>query len=168
MKEDFGDMLEMDCDALVITTNGYVTQSGKCVMGRGIAKQIADRVPVFPYLLGSVINKEGNHVHVFPTKTKALITFPVKPKSVVNNGFNVVSHCRTSYGEITAGYHAKADINLIERSLIELVALADKHPEWKKILIPRVGCGAGELDYEKIKPLMEKYLDDRFVCCTFK
>lgn len=168
MKEAFGDMLDMECDALVITTNGYVTQSGKCVMGRGIAKQIADRVPVFPYLLGSVINREGNHVHVFPTKTKALITFPVKPKTVVNNGSNVVSHCRTSYGEVTPGFYAKADVNLIERSLIELVALADKHPEWNTILIPRVGCGAGELNYEDIKLLMEQYLDNRFVCCTFK
>lgn len=168
MKEAFGDMLDMECNALVITTNGYVTQSGKCVMGRGIAKQIADRVPVFPYLLGSVINREGNHVHVFPTKTKALITFPVKPKTVVNNGSNVVSHCRTSYGEVTPGFYAKADVNLIERSLIELVALADKHPEWNTILIPRVGCGAGELNYEDIKLLMEQYLDNRFVCCTFK
>lgn len=168
MKEAFEDMLDMDCDALVITTNGYVTQAGKCVMGRGIAKQIADLEPMFPYLLGSVINKEGNHVHYFPTQTKGLITFPVKPKTVVNNGFNVVSHCKTRYGEVTAGFHAKADKKLIERSLQELVELADKHPEWKKILIPRVGCGAGELKYENIKPLMEKYLDDRFVCCTFK
>ena len=65
-------------------------------------------------------------------------------------------------------YKLDSNIKLIERSLEQLVKLADNNPQWKIILVPRVGCGAGELDYKDIKPLMEKYLDDRFICCSFK
>ena len=43
--EKFGDMMtlpEHEELCLVVTTNGFVTSKGKAVMGRGIAKQIAD------------------------------------------------------------------------------------------------------------------------------
>jgi len=43
---------------IVITTNGEVRKDGACVMGRGIAKQAADKFPDLPYTLGSTI-KEG-------------------------------------------------------------------------------------------------------------
>lgn len=168
MKEMFCNMLETDCDALVITTNGFVKNNGECVMGRGIAKQIADLCPYIPKLLGNLITTKGNSVHYLDTVNEVnLISFPVKPDYVINTGSNVVKHCNTSIGSKTAGFLAKADVNIIEQSLIQLVKLANKNPSWKTILIPRVGCGAGELNYQDIKPLMEKYLDDRFICCTF-
>lgn len=109
----------------------------------------------------------GNNVSVLTTDPMPIVNFPVKPDYVRNNGTNVVSHCKTAIGTWTAGFLAKADIQLIEKSLIQLVELTNRKPEWKVILIPRVGCGAGELDYKDIKPLMEKYLDDRFICCTY-
>lgn len=168
MKEAYGDMLEMDCDALVVTINGFTKANGEAVMGRGIAKQIADLMPEVPKSLGRMLQLFGNNVAVIATKPMPIISFPVKPDYVKNNGANVVSHCKTSVGEWTPGFLAKADIQLIEQSLYQLVELANNKPEWKTILIPRVGCGAGELNYEDIKPLMEKYLDDRFICCTFK
>lgn len=48
MKEARGNMLDMDCDALIITTNGFTKTNGEAVMGRGIAKQIADLMPEIP------------------------------------------------------------------------------------------------------------------------
>lgn len=171
MKELICNMLETECDALVITTNGFVKANGQCVMGRGIAKQIADLIPYIPSHLGRLIKIEGNNVHLLSPltdKLPALISFPVKPKEFTYDGTNAVSHCKANMGERVAGFLAKADIKLIERSLEQLVKLADNNPQWKIILVPRVGCGAGELDYKDIKPLMEKYLDDRFICCSFK
>lgn len=167
MKEAHGNMLEMDCDALVVTTNGFTKVNGEAVMGRGIAKQIADLIPEIPKTLGKMLKLYGNNVVLLTTNPIPIVSFPVKPVAVKNNGTNVVSHCKTAIGTWTAGFLAKADIQIIEKSLIQLVELANSKPEWKIILIPRVGCGAGELDYKDIKPLMEKYLDDRFICCTY-
>lgn len=167
MKEARGNMLDMDCDALIITTNGFTKTNGEAVMGRGIAKQIADLMPEIPKKLGGMLHLFGNNVSVLTTDPMPIVNFPVKPDYVRNNGTNVVSHCKTAIGTWTAGFLAKADIQLIEKSLIQLVELTNRKPEWKVILIPRVGCGAGELDYKDIKPLMEKYLDDRFICCTY-
>ncbi len=167
MKEACGNMLDMDCDALVVTTNGFTKANGEAVMGRGIAKQIADLMPEIPKTLGKMLTLYGNNVLLLTTNPMPIVIFPVKPVAVKNNGTNVVSHCKTAIGTWTAGFLAKADIQIIEKSLIQLVELANSKPEWKVILIPRVGCGAGELDYKDIKPLMEKYLDDRFICCTY-
>lgn len=167
MKEARGNMLDMDCDALIVTTNGFTKVNGEAVMGRGIAKQIADLMPEIPKTLGKMLQLYGNNVLLLTTNPMPIVGFPVKPVAVKNNGTNVVSHCKTAIGTWTAGFLAKADIQIIEKSLIQLVELANSKPEWKVILIPRVGCGAGELDYKDIKPLMEKYLDDRFICCTY-
>lgn len=170
MKELYCNMLEVDCDALVITTNGFVKRNGQCVMGRGIAKQIADLFPYIPAHLGNLIKLNGNNVHKLSDTTEslpALVSFPVKPKEFTFNGSNAVFHFKANIGERVAGYLAKADIALIKRSLEQLVELADKNPNWKIILVPRVGCGAGELDWEDIKPIVEEYLDDRFYVCTF-
>ena len=167
MKEARGNMLDMHCDALIVTTNGFTKVNGEAVMGRGIAKQIADLMPEIPKTLGKMLKLYGNNVLLLTTNPMPIVSFPVKPVIVKNNGTNVVSHCKTAIGTWTAGFLAKADIQIIEKSLIQLVELANSKPEWKVILIPRVGCGAGELDYKDIKPLMEKYLDDRFICCTY-
>lgn len=151
--ERFGDMMtipEQDGLCLVVTTNGFVTTSSKAVMGRGIAKQIADKFPEVPYILGSKIKNEGNTVHVLkavPNET-VLLSFPVKPD--------------------VAGFHAKADIKIIERSLQEIVRYANSNPQIKFFCIPRAGCGAGELDwYKEVRPLFMKYLDERFIVCNF-
>lgn len=37
------------------------------------------------------------------------------------------------------------------------------------IAVPLIGCGAGELSFNKdVRHLMEHYLDDRFIACSFK
>ena len=38
---------------------------------------------------------------------------------------------------------------------------------WQTILCPRFGCGAGELNWEDVKPMIENILDDRFICVTY-
>ena len=169
MKYEYGNMLYMNQDALVITTNGFVKKDGSCVMGRGIAKQIAIMFPQVPKILGENILRKGNKVHHL-TNNPTLISFPVKSTFEIYNGNNVVAHMDKSFnlGDKVPGWACKARIEIIEKSLQEIVELANNNPQWRRILIPRVGCGAGELDFQIVKPLMEKYLDDRFICCDFK
>lgn len=124
---------------VVVTTNGNV-RGDSAIMGRGIAEQAALRFPNLPALLGERIRRGGNRVYIF--EEWKLITFPTKHN-----------------------WRQKADLELIENSLRSLVrwtnAPTRKHG---KFFLPRVGCGAGRLDWEtQIKPLCEKYLDDRFV-----
>ena len=168
--EKFGDMMtlpEHEELCLVVTTNGFVTSNGKAVMGRGIAKQIADKFPEVPYILGNAIKQNGNCVNEIK---KGLISFPVKSEYVIYDGSNVVNHAMKNYsmGQTVAGFHAKADIKTIERSLQEIVKYANSNPQIKFFCVPRAGCGAGELDwYYQVRPLFMKYLDERFVICNF-
>ena len=159
------EMLTSDADVIVITTNGFTKNNGEAVMGRGIAKQMAELVPDLPRLLGQKLINYGNKVHILGEYEPVLVSFPVKPKYVINDGTNVVSHCKTSIGEQTAGFLAKADLSIIEQSCKELVELANQHPEWNTILVPKAGCGAGELDWKDVEPIMKKYLDNRFIVC---
>lgn len=169
MKEGKGNILYMPADAVVITTNGFTTSQGKAVMGRGIAKEVSMKVLDLPYVLGALLQSKGNHVfHLKDINRIALISFPVKPDFVINDGSNLVKHAQHLYsmGRKVPGYHAKADLSLIEKSAKQLVELANKK-DWKKVLLPRPGCGAGELSWRTVKPILEKELDDRFVVCTF-
>ena len=170
MKNAVGNMLDVDCDALVITTNGFVKANGEAVMGRGIAKQIADALPFFPGALGALLKRHGNCCHyVTDHNDVALVTMPVKHRAVMNDRTNVVEHAmyKFGYGDFVPGFYAKADLELIKCSAAQLASLADIH-EWQTIAIPRAGCGAGELEWEDVEPVLQEYLDDRFTAYTYE
>ena len=150
-------------DAICITTNGFVKRNGAAVMGRGTAFQAKKRFYGIDYALGNAIRKNGNVVQVIwddPT----IVAFPVKPVSVKFDGHNVVSHAVHQFriGDVVPGFLSRADIAIIERSLKQLVDLANKRG-WRKVVLPMPGTGAGELDPDDIVPLLEKYLDSRFI-----
>lgn len=130
-------------DAKCITTNGFIKKNGAGVMGAGIAGQAQRRYPELPHILGLHLETNGNHVGVLrlpdvndPTY---YVAFPVK-----HNWFE------------------EADIELIERSAHELMALG-KDMIWHKILLPRPGCGNGRLVWDEVKPVIEPILDDRVI-----
>lgn len=172
MREAKGNLLAMDCDALCITTNGFVKANGECVMGRGIAKQVQKYLPNIPKDLGKLIKTGGNRVHlIYPERRDenipAVISFPVKPVNKVCESHNdYVSHMNFKIGDIIAGWACKADPAIIEQSAIQLVELANQY-DWETILLPRAGCGAGELNWQDIKPILDSVLDDRFTAVTF-
>lgn len=133
---------------VAIPTNGTVKKNGEAVMGRGLASQAKSRVPVLQTSLGDHLSLLGNRVHCF--RRFRLITLPVKHN-----------------------WWEKADPSLIVRSLVELVSLVDtgKLSYYQDtfladirvpIFLPRLGCGNGQLDWKDVKPILEKYLDDRF------
>ena len=170
MQEARGNMLNMECDALVITTNGFTKSNGDAVMGRGIAKQISDRLPWIAPALGKLLRTQQNVPHMLGYHSDvALISYPVKPQSVINTGDNIVAHARNQFqiGDRVPGFYAKAYPELIVASAKALVVLADAYPTWQTILLPRLGCGAGELSWDAVKPLVADLLDDRFIACTY-
>jgi len=124
----------------VITTNGSVNKKGLAVMGRGCALEAAKRFPPFPKSLAMLLTKTGNRVYVWEYNN--IITFPVKHK-----------------------WHEKADLELIKKSAMELVEVANR---WKmeKVYLPRPGCGYGYLDWIVVKKEIEPILDDRFIAIT--
>lgn len=130
---------------LVCTTNGHVKKSGECVMGAGIAKEVAKRFPEFPGRLGAEIRLTGNSVYIFPVQR--IITFPVK------------HHWREN-----------ADLELIEKSAQELLNYFNgEHlipfegpyeDDETKVVCPRPGCGNGNLSWSIVKPVIEPYFDE--------
>ena len=172
MKEIRGDLFTTPCDALCITTNGYVTKAGKAVMGRGCALQIAKMKPDIKDILGNLILLNGNHVYPLCTankKTRAIVSFPVKPRERrVVKPTDVVTHMRDRLpvGSIAPGWAVTASTSLIQRSAYELIELTEVMG-WKNVLLPRPGTGAGELQWSTVAPLLADILDDRFTCITF-
>lgn len=142
MKEVFGDVWDYYDKGhwIVITTNGIV-EDGRAVMGKGIALEAKQRHPELPAELGRLILCYGNTPNVF--RELRLLTFPTK-------------------------YHwrEKSSLSLIEEScmcLINGIKRLDKLQYVSRFYMPRPGCGNGRLDWEDVKPTLEKYLDDRFI-----
>jgi O-acetyl-ADP-ribose deacetylase (regulator of RNase III) len=140
MKEIEGDLWEYHGTAIIaVTTNGQVSRKGEAVFGRGCARQAGERFPGLERRLGELITADGNHVAVLG---EGLVSFPVE---------------HTPY--------ETPDLRLIERSTRELAELADSLG-WKGVVLPRPGCGGGGLEWKDVKPILERYLDDRFLVIT--
>ena len=160
-------------DAICITTNGFVKKNGEAVMGRGCAREAAKLMPGLPEILGSHLNNPavGNRVLAHgPWRKMCIVTFPVKPNHsyCISDKSNVVKHMRDRFkaGDRVPGWACVADIELIKESAIQLAALTHDS-SWTHVVLPRPGCGAGELDWKDIKPILDKILDDRFYAITF-
>ena len=176
MNIKYGNMLdviyESNAEVLVVTTNGFVKKNGRNVMGMGIAWQVLNELPDIDLMYGSLIKEEGHKVHIInhPDSDVPVVMFPVKPVTKVITDMNqVVGHM---YGNCTVGQEAPgwattADLAIIEQSAKQLKELADTHG-WKRVIAPRFGCGAGELSWEDVEPVVAPYLDDRFDIYTFK
>ena len=150
MLEEYGDLWEIPADVICITTNGDVNGRGNAVMGRGCAKQATERIPGIEKILGRKL-KLGNDVWILAGPEweanlyeKWVVSFPVKHH-----------------------WHKQASINLIRKSARELLVLSQAFPEWRRILIPRPGCGNGRLDWKDVKPVLEDVLDNRFIIVTW-
>jgi len=153
MKEVEGDIWELSRNAyMTVTTNGYVNRKGQCVMGRGIALEVARRWPQIPLELGHLVQMHGNHVYDlieyhsaenFVRVWRRLFSFPVKHT-----------------------WSEPADLRLIRRSAEELVVLLAQLKQSgvkRKVYMTRPGCGNGRRTWEEVKPILAPILDDRFI-----
>jgi len=150
---------------LCIPTNGYLARNGNGVMGRGLALQAKERYPDVVYNLGRHLQREGNSVGWILLHPIRLIAVPVKPSNrrITNKDdlSRLVSRVANMYsiGDSVPGYHCKAELSIIRRSLGELVEFANK-AKLDSVFIPLLGCGNGELDYEtELRPMLDTMSD---------
>ena len=137
MIEECGDFWLAPADLRCITTNGALRRNGNAIMGKGIALEARKRYHDIEAILGSLINKYGNHVFLLGYNT---ISFPTK-------------------------HHWKhdSDIQLIKRSAQELVKLLENNPA-KRVLLTRPGCGSGNLEWSEVKAVIQDILvDNKFI-----
>ena len=165
-----GNIFAEECDAVCITTNGFVKNNGECVMGKGCAKAAAQQVQGLPAMLGQAIRANGNITQVIWEQNNVkLVAFPVKPKYLrFERDDQIVSHMQGKFpvGSMVPGWACKATMAQIMTSADALVVMADQFG-WSKVVLPRPGCGAGELDWPRVESRLQDVLDDRFVCMTF-
>lgn len=136
MRELVGDLWEFLGQAPVcITTSALVSRSGQASMPRGCARQARERFPELPQILGGLIRQHGNHVHELG---RGLVSFPVE-----QTPFEVPG------------------LGLIERSCQELLALTEQR-SWPQVVVPCPGCGGGGLAWSEVRPILQRYFDDRF------
>jgi hypothetical protein len=121
---------------IAFTTNGSVAGNGKAILGRGVARQAAERYDSLAVKLGDLISRHGNHVHELGN---SLVSFPV---------------------EETAWSYP--DLRIIARSAAELRTMAESSG-WQQIIVPRPGCGGGGLSWPEVKPVLEPWFDERFI-----
>lgn len=128
-------MLEAETDALVNTVNTVG------VMGKGIALQFKERFPMNFKIYADACKKGEMQIGkmlVVKENTisgeKLIINFPTKTE-----------------------WFKKSQYSYIEDGLFDLAKVIDEY-QIKSIAIPPLGCGNGGLKWEKVKPLMDKYL----------
>jgi hypothetical protein len=143
---------------VVITTNqGWKVRSGKAsaVMGKGLAKDAADRYPELPRLYGEWC-KGGKHDELYWYEKAPLILLPVKPLN-------------PTWPETS--WRSPASLDLIQASCARLLSQTKRFAQWKApfgrrpIALCLLGCGAGGLTMEEVRPIMDQYFggDENFV-----
>ena len=131
MKDVYGNVWDYAADVVCITTNGFIKRNGAAVMGRGVAKQALIRYPGVDVVLAKNLKDNGNHVsHLYA----GLLAFPVKHN-----------------------WWEPADMVLIARSAAELARLVDLGLTY---VLPRPGCGNGQLSWEDVRPVIKDLLPD--------
>jgi hypothetical protein len=138
MLETIGDIWEYadQGDVVIITTNGSLTRDGRAIFGRGVARQAALRFPGLADKLGRLLEDQGSHVFDLGN---CVVTFPVEESP-----------------------WSLPELRIIARSAQELRALVDGSG-WRRIVVPRPGCGGGGLAWKDVQPVLAPWLDDRFI-----
>ena len=143
MHEIIGDLWKEHAGGAVvaITTSSLLTNDGKAVMLRGCARQARGRFPDLPQILGEQLLNHGNHVFDLGRR---IVSFPVEIDPYRN-----------------------PELGIIEESCRELVELTE-YKGWQKVVVPRPGCGGGGLEWPVVRPILQRYLDERFYVITLQ
>jgi len=138
-------------------------------MGAGCALRAKVLWPGIQLTLGKAIRDSGNHVHLLTE---------VAP-NIADEGYTLQLPNWGLYPPHPVPYHVvsfptknhwkeNSDLALIKQSAAELLGLATKQG-WTSVVVPRPGCGLGNLDWDRtVRPLLVSLWDDRFFVIDFK
>ncbi|MDI9319568.1 MAG: macro domain-containing protein [Phycisphaerales bacterium] len=133
-----GNLLDSKAEALVNTVNTVG------VMGKGIALQFKNMFPNnFKLYANACKNKEVNVGQLLVAEEEALLA-----------GKKIIINFPTK-----TNWRLPSEYQYIEAGLIELVKVI-KEKRIKSLAIPPLGSGNGGLDWNKVKPILEKHLAD--------
>jgi len=131
-----GNLLDSEAEALVNTVNTVG------VMGKGIALQFKNMFPNnFKLYSNACKNKEVKVGQLLVTEEEALLA-----------GKKIIINFPTK-----TNWRLPSEYQYIEAGLAELVKVI-KEKKIKSIAIPPLGSGNGGLDWNKVKPILEKHL----------
>lgn len=165
--------IDLNPDAICITTNGHVTSRGLCVMGRGVAYQYSQINPTAKRTLAKAIRKHGwrngpfeigQAGKLYKGKRIKVLSFMTKPDgSTVLDSDDLIPRLQTRFpqGTYAPGWAFKSSIEVIVESAKNLVMYADRNAIGCCI-IPRPGCSNGGLEWGSVKPEIAPILDERF------
>jgi len=145
MKEIKGDLWEYhkQGNTICITTNSTVDNKRKLVMGKGTAKQAKDKYPELADYFAYCLDEHG--LGLMYAQKENILAFPTKDH-----------------------WKKPSKLDLIRESAKELQKFVDWHKKNPgtvekvkfPIILPKPGCGAGELTWEQVKPVLESILSD--------
>lgn len=163
-KADLFEMIfEEKTDAICITTNGQVLTDGRAAMGGGCAGVCARKYPETAIRLGKCLtNFATNQPFVIGALDKQGKYLEPTMKLIKARRFKCLVFSFPTIDRILDG----AKLNLIEQSAMELKVLVDRF-ELRGVIVPRPGCGIGGLSYREVKPVLERFFDDRFTVVSF-
>jgi len=147
MIRETGDMWSIydETHYFIITANSYVRNDGALVMGRGIAREMKDKLPKIPFTFGSMIKHLSTYALAF-----------VNRANLCNIGILQVKH----------HFADDATPSLIKFSIDTLARFAVDFPD-KRFDVNFPGIGNGGLAYDDVLPLL-KNLPDNVHVWTFK
>lgn len=142
--------ISRDMDAwVVVPTNLTNRRDGKAVMGAGLAKQAAQRFPALATNLGIHLLRFGSRLYLDNYGRAGLhrkiICLPTKDHWQESANMDL----------IVDGCHELKEI------AYALKTVGDERP----ILLPKIGCGLGGLNWERqVRPVVDSILEgDRFI-----
>lgn len=133
-----------DRDVICVITNGTVKTNGRAMMGQGIAKFFRDSFSNIDAKLGKYIKEYGNRVFNLGTQDysgKPIIVFSFPTR---------------------ADMSSKTDVDMIKKSVQELILMCDKFKLDSKIYLPAPVVTTGAASWADVAPALAA-LDDRFV-----
>jgi O-acetyl-ADP-ribose deacetylase (regulator of RNase III) len=130
-----GNLLEAQAQALVNTVNTVG------VMGKGIALQFKEAFPM------------NFKIYAAACKKKELVTGKLLVvKELTLEGEKIIINFPTK-----TEWYLKSKYEYIEEGLLELAKAIEEH-KIESIAIPPLGCGNGGLNWDIVKPMIEKHL----------
>ena len=116
--------------------------SSDFAMGAGIAKVFSNKFPAF-------VTRKAEMVSDYAKRFSEHRIYPVLIKNT--RIVNLVTKER---------YWYKPTYGSLQVSLHSLAVYLSNHPDTKRILMPRIGCGLDRLEWDEVKKMIEETLHD--------